>query len=47
MIGPASARTVRATLRFLRRNSVYHYRFVAENGSGRTLGRDRTFRTRR
>ncbi len=47
VIGPASARTVRATLRFLRRNSVYHYRLVAQNGSGRTIGRDRVFRTRR
>lgn len=46
-IGPASAVTVRATLRRLKRNRLYHFRVVARNGSGLTKGRDRTFRTLR
>ncbi len=47
VIGPASARTVRVLLRTLRPGTRYHYRFVAENGSGRIVGRDRVVRTRR
>ena len=37
---------VTATLSHLRLNTTYHYRFVAQNGNGRSYGPDRTFRTR-
>jgi phosphodiesterase/alkaline phosphatase D-like protein len=36
---------VTATLSHLRTDTTYHYRFVAQNGNGRTYGPDRTFRT--
>jgi hypothetical protein len=45
--GVAGTRTLRATLKRLRRNTKYHFRIVAQNGSGITKGSDRTLRTRR
>jgi phosphodiesterase/alkaline phosphatase D-like protein len=40
-----SARSVSATVRSLRVGTTYHYRLVAQNSSGRTVGEDRMFST--
>jgi phosphodiesterase/alkaline phosphatase D-like protein len=43
--GEASAVKVAASLTGLRRTTTYHYRLVASNASGTTVGGDRTFST--